>query len=212
MPPLVLATVDDVRAALQDPGLDEAEARAAIDRVTDRIAGLLPPGVLDFVEHDTIELRGGGSRELRLPGPVFVDDDHPITVQEIGWGGLPYGVSPDNGWFRRGDVLMRSSMAGSSSWGAGWSGLPFWGERVLVTYSHGYREVPAGLKGVLLDAVQSIMINPQGLRSETVGQMTSVWAIESVGSGAASTTALKAALRDLGLLQSGAFSIVPGPG
>lgn len=69
MPPLVLATVDDVRAALQDPGLDEAEARAAIDRVTDRIAGLLPPGVLDFVEHDTIELRGGGSRELRLPGP-----------------------------------------------------------------------------------------------------------------------------------------------
>lgn len=206
---LVLATVDDVRAALRDPELDEGEAQAAIDRITDRIVGLLPPGVLDFVEDDTVELRGGGARELHLPGPVFVDDDHPITVQELGWAGVPYVVSPDNGWYRRGDVLVRSSMAGAPYWGGE---FPVWGERVLVTYSHGYREVPSGLKGLLLEAVQSTMINPQGLRSETVGQMTNVWAIESVGSGASSISSLKAALRDLGLLRSGAFSIVPGGG
>lgn len=192
---LTLATTSQLKTKLQNSALDDTVAQRAIDDASALVRGISGQ-VYDYVQNETIEIRGRG-HEIVLPQrPLVVDSTHLVTVQELRFNLL---FSPNllegYNYFRIGSVLRRYYRT--------------WAEVVKVTYTHGYQTVPDWLNNLVLDAAVMYATNPQGLRSESVGGITQVWARESV-TNATDTVAdmVKSRLNMLGEL-SAAFMVRP---
>jgi hypothetical protein len=211
---MVLATADQLRARLQDPGLDDATALQAI---TD--AGNLVRAVsrqdLDF-SRTIVELVGGG-RDLVLPQrPVVEDVANPVVVEECWDGqGVIWLTSQPTSYHRGGAVLRRRKL---NRWnpklvGYAWyapAAYGVWAPLVRVTYSHGYQsisDVPGSLTTLVLSAAVTLVNNPQGLRAEQVGGVTLTWSGESIQAPAGLVDWLTTQLPSIGIKRGRAFSI-----
>jgi hypothetical protein len=138
------------------------------------------------VEGETIVLPGG-DRILVLPQrPAVVDDEHPLTVVELGDGGIDFAAAEDRDFTRLGDELERGDPWLSQGRYMGW---PYqrvrgvWAPRVRVTYSHGYLEVPDDIVGVCLDLASATVSNPNRYRSESAGSVSVTHTVETFGTG-----------------------------
>ncbi|WP_030064779.1 hypothetical protein [Streptomyces natalensis] len=207
MSPTPLATQADLEAALQR-SLDPAQAAMAIRRASARVRKHCRQQ-FTLVENETITLPGNG-RVLRLPQrPLVLDDTHLLTVVELfGITNVEYTALEGRDYTRIGTELTRGE--------AWWTptrlmGFPWlrpqgiWSQRVRVTYSHGYAEVPDDVVDVVLDLAQMSMTNPQGLRSESIDDYSRTFAAETIG-GAQLTPEHKLALRPY---RVGGFSVDP---
>ncbi|MFG2679181.1 hypothetical protein [Streptomyces sp. NPDC048392] len=154
-------------------------ASAAIRRFTGQ--------VLSFVEDDEVLLEGG-ERALVLPQrPVIVDTDHLLTVVEIPDGtGLEVPAVENRDFIRQGSELRRGEPLYDLSRTMGWPfnrPLGIWADRVRVTYSHGYEEIPDEVLGVCLDLAAATLSNPRRLRSEAAGATSVTYTVETFGTG-----------------------------
>ncbi len=52
---------------------------------------------------------------------------------------------------------------------------------VSVTYSHGYAEVPATVRAIVLTLAGRVLTNPSDLRQESVGSVSVTYAAETIG-------------------------------
>lgn len=52
---------------------------------------------------------------------------------------------------------------------------------VAVTYEHGYDRVPGDIRNVVLQAAGRVMVNPSQIRSEVVGSISTVYAVQVSG-------------------------------
>lgn len=52
---------------------------------------------------------------------------------------------------------------------------------VVVTYSHGYAEVPATVRAIVLTLAGRVLTNPSDLRQESVGSVSVTYAAETIG-------------------------------
>ncbi|MFE5368208.1 hypothetical protein [Streptomyces mirabilis] len=207
MSPTPLATQADLEAALQR-SLDPAQAAMAIRRASARVRKYCRQ-TFTLVENETVTLPGGG-RVLRLPQrPVVVDDTHPLTVVELfGISDVEYTALEGRDFTRIGSELTRGEQWWAPTRLMGW---PFmrpqgiWSQRVRVTYSHGWAEVPDDVVDVVLDLAQMSMTNPQGLRSESIDDYSRTFAAETIG-GAQLSAEHKEALRPY---RVAAFSVAP---
>ena len=104
---------------------------------------------LEFVEDDTITLKGTSDWELELPErPVVSVGD--VTVD---------GQLVDPSMYRLADsALVRVG---------GWIGSK--DSVVQVVYSHGYDPIPDVIRGVTLQLAARMMSNPLGVRQEGIG-------------------------------------------
>ena len=218
---LILATPADLRARLQNPGLDDATCQSAIDSAVGLVRSLSGQD-LDFVRGDVVELAGEGP-VLTLPQrPVIVDAHNPLSVAELDVHGTPWPSIEGQFWYRQGDRLIRQ-------WPTQWvptMQVPWvreqtrlwapmrppgvWSARVRVTYSHGYQaewQLPPGLKPVVLSAAAQFAVNPLMLREEKVGGVDLTYGLESMRSHADVIDALKKELRAIRLRRGGAFSV-----
>ena len=218
---LALCTTDDLRARLQDPSLDEAVARAAVDAASGLVRSLSDQ-TLDFVQGDVVELTGG-DRILTLPQrPVVVDAQNPLTVEQLTISSAGWMTVEGQGWYREGDQLIRRwptqwvpQMGISRLFEASklWGPLVppgAWAPRVRVTYSHGFRapwELPPGLNPIVVSLAAQFAVNPQMLREEKVGGVDLTYGLESMRSHADVMDALKKELRAVRLRRGGAFSV-----
>ena len=207
MSPTPLATQADLEAALQRT-LDPAQAAMAIRRASARVRKYTRQ-TITLVESETITLPGNG-RVLRLPQrPLVLDDTHPLTVVELfGIANVEYTAFEGRDFTRIGTELTR----GEAWWApTRLMGFPWlrpqgiWAQRVRVTYSHGYAEIPDDIVDVVLDLAQMSMTNPQGLRSESIDDYSRTFAAETIA-GAQLTPEHKDALRPY---RVGAFSVDP---
>lgn len=106
--------------------------------------------------------------------------ERPVTaVTSVTAGGAP--LAPGF-WRLQNDALFRydgwnTRFYGSSS---------VWNQpnTILVSYTHGYAEIPADIVRIVCKIAQTSWLNPQGLREYTMGQLHAVMAIETVGVGA----------------------------
>lgn len=193
--PLTLATNAQLRARMQNPSLDDGTASQAIADAS-ALVRAVSGQTYDLVTNDVVDL-AGHKYEIVLPQrPLVVDNSHPLTVQESRYNLLFSPALLEGYNYRRlGTVLRRLYRP--------------WSHTVRVTYSHGYTTVPDWLNSLVLDAAIAYCTNPLGLRSESVGQITQVWAKESI-TNATDTIAemVRSRLRMIGE-RSGAFTAAP---
>ncbi|MET8706529.1 hypothetical protein [Streptomyces californicus] len=52
---------------------------------------------------------------------------------------------------------------------------------VVVTYSHGYADVPATVRAIVLTLAGRVLTNPSDLRQESVGSVSVTYAAETIG-------------------------------
>lgn len=207
MSPTPLATQADLEAALQRT-LDPAQAAMALRRASARVRKHTRQ-IISLVENDTVTLPGNG-RVLWLPQrPLIVDDTHPLSVVELfGITDVEYACLEKRDYSRVGTQLTRGE--------AWWTptrlmGFPWlrpqgvWAQRVRVTYSHGYSEIPDDIVDIVLDLASMNLTNPQGLRSESIDDYSRTFGSETIG-GAQLTDDHKDALRPY---RAGAFSADP---
>lgn len=202
-----LASQADLEAALQRT-LDPVQAASALQRASGRVRKYCRQ-TITLVENETVTLPGG-SRILRLPQrPVVVDDTHPLTVTELfGITNVQYEALEQRDYTRIGSELTRGQAWWAPTRLMGWPWLRpqgIWAQRVQVTYSHGYTEVPDDIVDVVLDVAAMTMTNPQGLRQEGIDDYSRTFASETIGSGSL-TAAHMAALRPY---RVSAFNAIP---
>lgn len=207
MSPTPLATQADLEAALQR-SLDATQAAMAIRRASARVRKYCRQE-LSLVENETITLPGN-SRVLRLPQrPLVVDDTHPLTVVELfGLTNVEYTALEGRDFTRIGSELTRGEAWWAPTRLMGWPWMRpqgIWAQRVRVTYSHGYSEIPDDVVDVVLDLAAMSMTNPQGLRSESIDDYSRTFAAETIG-GAQLSDDHKEALRPY---RVAAFSVGP---
>ena len=183
MSPTPLATQADLEAALQR-SLDATQAAMAIRRASARVRKYCRQE-LSLVENETITLPGN-SRVLRLPQrPLVVDDTHPLTVVELfGLTNVEYTALEGRDFTRIGSELTRGEAWWAPTRLMGWPWMRpqgIWAQRVRVTYSHGYSEIPDDVVDVVLDLAAMSMTNPQGLRSESIDDYSRTFAAETIG-------------------------------
>jgi hypothetical protein len=205
LPPL--ATQDDLEAALQRT-LDPAQAALALRRASARVRKYARQ-TFTLVENDTIELPGR-SKILRLPQrPLLIDDTHLLTVTELfGITDVEYECLQGRDYTRIGTELTRGEAWWAPTRLMGWPWLRpqgIWADRVRVTYSHGYDDVPDDVTDIVLDLAAMGLTNPQMLRSEGIDDYTRTFAAETIG-GAQLTQDHKDALRPY---RGGAFNAKP---
>lgn len=194
LPPL--ATQEDLEAALQRT-LDPAQAALALKRASARVRKYARQ-TFSLVENDTIELPGR-SRVLRLPQrPLVLDDMHLLTVTELfGITDVEYTAIEGRDYTRIGTELTRGEAWWAPTRLMGWPWLRpqgIWADRVRVTYSHGYDEVPDDVEDIVLDLAAMNLTNPKNLRAEAVDDYSVTYAAETIG-GALLTQDHKDALR-----------------
>lgn len=207
MSPTPLATQADLEDALQR-SLDPSQAAFAIRRASARVRKYCRQEIT-LVENDTVTLPAGG-RILRLPQrPVVVDDTHPLTVVELfGVSNQEYTALEGRDFTRIGTELTRGEQWWAPSRLMGWPfmrPMGIWADRVRVTYSHGYAEVPDDIVDVVCDLAAMNLTNPQGLRSESIDDYSRTFAAETIG-GAQLTDQHK---EDLRPYRAGVFSVRP---
>jgi hypothetical protein len=205
--PTPLATQADLEAALQRT-LDATQAAMALRRASARVRKYCRQEIT-LVENETITLPGNG-RVLYLPQrPLVLDDTHPLTVVELfGITNVEYTALEGRDYTRVGTQLTR----GEAWWApTRLMGFPWlrpqgiWAQRVRVTYSHGYSDVPDDIVDVVLDLAAMAMTNPQGLRSESIDDYSRTFAAEMIG-GPQLSAEHKEALRPY---RAGGFSVDP---
>lgn len=208
MPPAPLATQADLEDALQRT-LDARQAAMALRRASARVRKHCRQE-LTYVENDTITLPGNG-KILRLPQrPLVIDDTHPLTVIELfGMTDQEYTAIEGRDFTRIDTELTRGEAWWAPTRLMGWPWLRpqgIWAQRVRVTYSHGFTELPDDILDIVLDLAAMNMSNPQGLRSETIDDYSRTFAAETIG-GAQLSADQKEALRPY---RVAAFSVAPG--
>jgi hypothetical protein len=207
MSPPPLATQADLEAALQRP-LDATQAAMALRRASGQVRKYCRQ-YLTFVADDTVTLPGNG-RVLWLPQrPILVDDTHSLTVVELfGITNVEYAALEGRDFTRIGTELTRGEAWWAPTRLMGWPWMRpqgIWAQRVRVTYSHGYTEVPDDIVDVVLDLAAMNLTNPQGLRSESIDDYSRTFAAETIG-GAQLGAEHKEALRPY---RVSAFSVTP---
>lgn len=181
-----LATADELEAYAQQGTLDAAAADLAL-RLASAAVRRHTRQTLTFVGGDTVELEGG-ERVLKLPQrPVVVDASNPLTVVEIPDGsGVEVPAVEGTAFIRYGSELRRGEPLYGQTRLMGWPwGRPagIWADRVRVTYSHGWTEIPDEIVGVCLDLAAATLSNPNRLRSEAVGGESVTYTVETFGTG-----------------------------
>lgn len=207
MSPTPLATQADLEDALQR-SLDPSQAAFALRRASARVRKYTRQEIT-LVENDTITLPGNG-RILRLPQrPLVLDDTHLLTVVELfGITDVEYAALEGRDYTRIGTELTRGEAWWAPTRLMGWPWLRpqgVWAQRVRVTYSHGYTEVPDDIVDVVCDLAAMNLTNPQGLRSESIDDYSRTFASETIG-GAQLSADHKEALRPY---RVGGFSVKP---
>lgn len=186
MPLPLLAAVEELQDYLQLPEpLATGPARLAL-RLASAAVRRHSKQTISFVTGDSITVMGG-EQVLKLPQrPVVVDAHNPLTVVEVVDGsGLEIPALEGRDFLRYGAELHR---------GAGWptsrlQGWPrrgptgIWADRVRVTYSHGYQEIPDEIVGIVLDLASASLSNPRRIRSEASGAVSVTYTVETFGTG-----------------------------
>lgn len=119
----------------------------------------------DQVAAETVTLRGSWDYGIRLP-------ERPVTtVTTVTLFGSTLTKDADWYWPGVGELILRGPKPPVNSnvdlFRAGYH----WGgphAPVAVTYTHGYAAIPPEIVGVCISAATRVLVNPEGLESETI--------------------------------------------
>lgn len=148
-----LATADELADFLDDATIPATRAELMLDLVSGLVRAELGQALHPVVD-DVVRVHGTGTELLTLPevpvGEVASIVEDPDGAATELTSGVDFDWSPDGLLFR---------LSGT------WRRRYRWYE---ITYSHGYDEIPDGIKAVVLRVAARGVVNPEGLATEQV--------------------------------------------
>ncbi|MEG8275772.1 hypothetical protein [Streptomyces sp. AHA2] len=170
LPPL--ATVADLATLLGrtfTPG-QELQAQALLDQASSVVRSYVRQDITRATTTDTFTMRRADAVLHRCAGVVTLPQRPVVDIDTV----LIDGTATQDWWQDGNDLLLRS-------WT--WDRPPAAHRppQVTVTYTHGFDEVPGDIKAIVLQAANRVIVNPSGIRSETVGGESVTYLIPAVG-------------------------------
>lgn len=167
---MTLASIFDLIAFLDRPDISIEQAQLVLEGTTAAIRAEANQTITRATT--TALLMGTWSQDLVLPErPV-------VAVGTVKLNGIEMSTA-DYDWeglqiLRRGQLLGRIGVFDGNPRrpGAYLGAVGHWGgpaSTVEVTYTHGYDTAPADLKALCLQVAARVILNPQGLQSESLG-------------------------------------------
>lgn len=96
-----------------------------------------------------------------------------------------------------GQSVQGFTLQGQQLRGLWWS--DWWGYPLVVTYSHGFTEIPEEIRALTCELVARTLQNPDGYRTEQVGNWQATYALETVGTAVLTKSEIMAARRAVGI-------------
>lgn len=170
LPPL--ATVADLATLLGRSFTPEQElqAQALLDQASSVVRSYVRQDITRSTSTDTFTMRRADAVLHRCAGVVTLPQRPVVDIDTV----LIDGTATQDWWQDGNDLLLRS-------WT--WDRPPTAHRppQVTVTYTHGFDEVPGDIKAIVLQAANRVIVNPSGIRSETVGGESVTYLIPAVG-------------------------------
>jgi len=172
--PDLLASPDELAVLLEDEPIG-ADQAALFLKIASGEVRAYTGNLFDLVEDDVVILNGTGTRVLLLPEAPVSDVGEVLEAvgrtNALALGG-PLTTSPSWEWDDDG-VIERID------------GGVFTRRRRFyqVTYSHGFEVVPDEVKGIVLSLASRSLLNPEGVRQETLGRYSYTLAGAAAGVG-----------------------------
>jgi hypothetical protein len=167
-----LVTVTDLAALLGRTFTPEQElqAQALLDQASSIVRAYVRQDITRATTTDTFMMRRVDPLRYGCAGAVTLPQR---PVEEVAAVAVD-GVATLDWWQDGADLLMRS-------WA--WNRPPAAHRppQVTVTYTHGWDPVPGDIQAIVMQAANRVIVNPSGVRSETVGGESVTYLIPAAG-------------------------------
>ena len=161
----MFADLAQLRDYLDDPTVDADSGVQALEMASDLIRGYTRQ-TIDLVEGDVEVHDGTGHSRLLLRELPIVE----ITAVEV-------DDDPTTDWYATESGVLRRT-----------KGVWPWNEKVEVTYTHGYAEIPGDIVAVTLQLAGRGVTNPQGIQREQIGNVSTTYTGGHVAGGTVGLT------------------------
>lgn len=170
LPPL--ASVADLAAMLGRtfPPEQEAQAQALLDQASSIVRAYLRQDITRATTTDTFTMRRSDPTLHRCGGVVTLPQRPVVDIASVSID----GTATVDWWQDGNDLLFRS-------WT--WASPPaaHRAPQVEVMYTHGWDPVPGDITAIVMQAANRVIVNPGGIRSETVGGESVTYLVPSTG-------------------------------
>jgi hypothetical protein len=167
-----LATVADLATLLGRTFTTEQElqAQALLDQASSIVRSYVRQDITRATTTDTFTMRRTDPVLHRCAGAVTLPQRPVVDVTSV----KVNDVETADWWQDGNELLLRS---------AAWNRPPTANRppRVTVTYTHGWDDAPGDIKAIVLQAANRVIVNPSGIRSETVGGESVTYLIPAAG-------------------------------
>jgi hypothetical protein len=167
-----LATVADLATMLGRTftATQEAQAQSLLDQASSIVRAYVRLDISQATTTDTFTMRRADPLRHRSSGVVTLPQRPVDTVTTV----KVDGVATTDWWLEGNELLVRA-------WS--WAQPPAAHQppQVQVTYTHGWDPVPGDIAAIVLQAANRVIVNPSGIRSETVGGISTTYLIPATG-------------------------------
>ncbi|MEU8525257.1 hypothetical protein AB0C77_06590 [Streptomyces sp. NPDC048629] len=170
-----LATVADLATILGRTFTpqQEAQAQALLDQASSIVRAYMRLDITRATTTDTFTMRAPGRQHLGTPfgcGQVTLPQRPVVDVFAV----KVDGTATQDWWLEQDQLYLRS---------APWLGPPgaHQAPQVEVTYTHGWDPVPGDIAAIVMQAANRVLVNPSGIRSETVGGISTTYLVPATG-------------------------------
>lgn len=167
-----LATVADLADMLGRTftPAQEAQAQSLLDQASSIVRAYVRLDISRVTTTDTFTMRRADPLRYGCGGVVTLPQRpvEAVTAVEVD------GVATTDWWLDDNEVKVRA-------WS--WAQPPAAHQppQVEVTYTHGWDPVPGDIAAIVLQAANRVIVNPSGIRSETVGGISTTYLIPATG-------------------------------
>lgn len=173
-----LATVADLAAMLGRTftPAQEAQAQSLLDQASSIVRAYVRLDISRATTTDMFTMRWPDRQHLGTPfdcnrhGQVTLPQRPVKEVASV----KVNGTATQDWWLEQGQLFLQS---------VPWLGPPgaHQAPQVEVTYTHGWDPVPGDIAAIVLQAANRVVVNPSGIRSETVGGESVTYLIPATG-------------------------------
>lgn len=167
-----LVTVADFAARLGRTftPAQELQAQALLDDASSVVRAHIRLDISRATTTDTFTMRRADPLLHRCGGVVTLPQRPVVDIAAVTVNG-----TATQDWWQEGDeVLVRA-------WSWDQPPAAHRAPQVAVTYTHGWDPVPGEIQAIVMQAANRVMVNPSGIRSETVGGESVTYLIPAVG-------------------------------
>lgn len=172
MPLPSLATVADLATLLGRTFTPEQElqAQALLDQASSIVRAYVRQDITRATTTDTFTMRRADPVLHRCSGMVTLPQRPIVDIDTVAIN----GTETSDWWQDGNDLLLRS-------WAWDHPPAAHRAPQVTVTYTHGWDEIPGDIQAIVLQAANRVIVNPSGIRSETVGGESVTYLIPAAG-------------------------------